>query len=51
MRDPMARKDKSSWDPQTRGALGTDAAVGGGGGDCYAHMMLLRWGVDAAVGS
>ena len=28
----MARNDKSSWDPQTRGGLGIDAAVGGGGG-------------------
>ena len=28
------------------GGLGTDAAVG----DCYAHVMLLLWGADAAVG-
>ena len=41
----MARKDKSSWDPQTRGGLGTDAAVGGGGGE-----LLCPHDV-AAVGS
>ena len=39
----MARKDKSSWDPQTRGGLGTDVAGGGGGLLCPRDV--------AAVGS
>ena len=53
--DPTARKDKSSWDPQTREGLGTDAAVGGllcprdvaaVGSWCCCGMGVMRQGTD-----
>ena len=53
--DHTARKDKSSWDPQTRGGLGTDAAVGGllcprdvaaVGSWCCCGMGVMRQGTD-----